>query len=121
MARQRLLDYDDQVRYLTARVRADYGAHVGDQEWDEDIRRLVDAGPEFAELWARHEVAGPEVCTRRFDLPRFGRVTLAGSELEVGASPGLRINMETPVDARTRAVLESLAEIGLPREVTVGA
>lgn len=63
MARDRSLDYDDQVRYLTARVRADYGAHVGDPEWDENSRRLVDTSPELADLWTKHEVAEPAEVT----------------------------------------------------------
>ena len=56
-ARELLLNYDDEVPYLVGRLRAAYAQHIGDPEWDEDIRRLSGLSPEFVALWARHEVA----------------------------------------------------------------
>ena len=59
-ARENFPQYDDEVRYLVARLRAAYARHVGDPDWEEDIRRLSSLSREFADLWARHEVAEPE-------------------------------------------------------------
>jgi transcriptional regulator with XRE-family HTH domain len=104
-ARQMLLNYDDEARYLVARLRAAYGQHVGDPEWEEDVRRLTALSPEFAELWARHEVAGPELRVRRFLLPDIGRMAFAVTELEIPAAPGLRIAAYSPDDDETRQKL----------------
>lgn len=104
-AAKRFLNYDEEVPYLVARLRAAYGAHIGDPEWEEDIRRLADLSPEFAELWARHEVAEPAVRVQRFWHPRAGELTFARTELDVAAVPGLRVNIYTPVDDESRARL----------------
>ncbi len=92
-------------RTLVARLRANYAGHVGHPDWEEDIRRLAELSPEFAELWARHEVAQPEVRTRIFLHPEAGRLTFSVTELEVTSAPGTRILAYTPQDDATRARL----------------
>jgi transcriptional regulator with XRE-family HTH domain len=120
-AEERLVNYPDEVRYLVARVRAEYGAHVGDPAWEEDIRRLLEFNTEFADLWAKQEVTEPAVRTATFDLPRFPTLTFAISELDVAACPGLRIQVYAPANDATSAVLGTLAEVGLPLDVAAGA
>ena len=102
-ARTKFLEYDHQVRYLIARLRSAYSGHIGDQDWEEDIRRLASLSREFAELWARHEVADAEPRTLTYLHPRAGALSLAVSELEVPDMPEARIVVYTPRDADTRA------------------
>ncbi len=104
-AREKFLDYDREVPHLVARLRAAYGKHVGDPEWEEDIRRLADLSPEFAALWARQEVAGPAERTRRFVHPDAGVLTFTSTELEISSVPELRMVVDTPRDAGTWARL----------------
>jgi transcriptional regulator with XRE-family HTH domain len=104
-AREMLLNYDEEVPYLVARLRAAYAQHVGEPEWEEDIRRLAGLSPDFAELWARHEVAGPQLRVRRFCLPGTGPMTFAVTELDVAAAHDLRIAVSTPHDEATRQKL----------------
>jgi transcriptional regulator with XRE-family HTH domain len=104
-AREKFPDYDREVPYLVARLRAAYGRHVGDREWEEDIRRLADLSSEFASLWARQEVAGPSERSRRFVHPDVGVLTFTSTELEISAVPELRIVVNTPADADTWARL----------------
>ena len=104
-AKDKFLDYDVEIPHLVARLRAAYGRHVGDQDWEEDIRRLTELSPEFAAIWARQEVAGPSERTRRFLHPEVGLLTFSSHELEVSASPELRISVHTPVDEETWARL----------------
>lgn len=104
-ARARIANYDDVVRHLVARLRADYGQHVGDPDWEEDIRRLSEVSDEFARLWALHEVAAPEVRHRRFLMPDCEPMDFETTELAVSAVPGLRLNVYTPSDERTRQLL----------------
>jgi transcriptional regulator with XRE-family HTH domain len=102
-ARSKFPEYDEQVRYLVARLRSAYSRHIGDQDWEEDIRRLASLSREFAELWARHEVADAEPRTLTYLHPRAGTLSLAVSELEVPDMPESRIVVYTPRDADTRA------------------
>jgi len=101
----KFLEYDKQVRYMVARLRAAYGRHIGDPDWEEDIRRLASMSREFAELWARHEVADSEPRTLTYLHPRAGTLSLAVSELDVPDLPEARIVVYTPRDEATRARL----------------
>jgi transcriptional regulator with XRE-family HTH domain len=101
-ARERFLNYDEEVAHLVARLRSSYGRHVGDPGWEEDIRRLLDISPEFAELWARHEVAEPADRTHRFKHPQAGELTLDRTELSIPAAAGFRVTVYTPQDDETR-------------------
>ena len=90
---------------MVARLRAAYAQHVGDPEWDEDIRRLAGLCREFAELWARHEVAGPTPRFLRFNHPDAGPMTFTRAELDVSGMADLRIAVYSPADDDTRARL----------------
>jgi hypothetical protein len=100
-AREWFLNYDQEVSHLVARLRSGYGRHVGDPSWEEDIRRLLEISPEFAELWARHEVAAPDDRTLRFRHPVAGELTFIRTELTNPAATGLRVSVYTPQDERT--------------------
>jgi MmyB-like transcription regulator ligand binding domain/Helix-turn-helix domain len=102
-ARGKFLEYDSHVRYMVARLRSAYGRHVGDPDWEEDIRRLSSMSREFAELWARHEVAEAEPRTLTYLHPRAGTLRLAVSELHLPELPEARIVVYTPCDDDTRA------------------
>jgi MmyB-like transcription regulator ligand binding domain/Helix-turn-helix domain len=104
-ARDQFLDYDREVPHLVARLRAAYGRHVGEPEWEEDIRRLADLSSEFGSLWARQEVAGPQERIRRFRHSAAGVLTFTSTELEISAVPELRIVVNTPRDEDTWARL----------------
>jgi hypothetical protein len=105
LAAKRFLNYEDEVPYLVARLRAAYGAHIGDPEWEEDIRRLAELSPEFAKLWARQEVAEAAVRVQRFWHSRAGELAFTRTELDVAAVPDLRLHVYTPIDEETRARL----------------
>jgi transcriptional regulator with XRE-family HTH domain len=104
-AREMFLNYDEEIPYMVARLRAAYAQHVGDPEWDEDIRRLAGLSKEFAELWARHEVAAPAARTLRFSHPDVGPMTFTRAELDVSGTADLRIAAYSPADDDTRARL----------------
>ena len=108
-ARDKFLNYDNEVPYLVARLRSNYAAHVGDPEWEEDIRRLGELSPEFAELWARHEVCEPEQRLRVFRDADVGELRFTINELSVSAVPGTCLIVYTPDDTQTRGRLARLA------------
>jgi transcriptional regulator with XRE-family HTH domain len=101
-AREKFPQYETEVRYVVARLRAAYAHHVGDPEWEEDIRRLSSLSREFADLWARHEVADPEPRVRTYIHPKAGPVTFTLSELQIAAMPEARLLVYTPADEQTR-------------------
>ena len=102
-ARGKFPQYEQHVRYMVARLRSAYGRHVGDPDWEEDIRRLASMSGEFAELWARHEVADSQPRTLSYLHPRAGSLSLAVSELDIPALPEARIVVYTPLDEDTRS------------------
>jgi hypothetical protein len=106
-AREMFLNYDEEIPHMIARLR--HGrlqtGHIGDPEWDEDIRRLAGLSPEFAELWARHEVAAPAARTLRFRHPEAGPMTFTRTELDVSSMADLRIAVYCPLDDATRGRL----------------
>ena len=100
--REMFVNYDEEMPHLVARLRAEYARHIGDPEWEEDIRRLAEHSAEFADLWARHEVAAPAERVRTFLHPVAGRLTLVNTELALPADGDLRMSVYTPQDAETR-------------------
>jgi transcriptional regulator with XRE-family HTH domain len=117
-ARGKFPEYDAHVRYLVARMRSAYSRHIGDPDWEEDIRRLASLSREFADLWARHEVADPEPRTLTYLHPQAGTLCLAVSELQVPAMPEARIVVYTPQDDQTRErmpLTRRAAPAGRPR------
>jgi hypothetical protein len=104
-AREKFPQYEREMSYLVARMRAAYARHVGDPEWEEDIRRLSGLSQEFAGLWARHDVAGPESRTLTFLHPKAGPVTFMATELEIPALPEALLTVYTPTDEQTRGSL----------------
>jgi transcriptional regulator with XRE-family HTH domain len=104
-ARAKFPEYEQEMPYLVARLRAAYARHVGDPDWEEDIRRLSGLSEEFAGLWARHEVADPEPRVRTFLHPQAGAVTFTVTELEIPVLPEARLTVYTPADEQTRARL----------------
>jgi len=116
-ARGNLVEYDAHVRYLVARLRSAYSMHIGDPDWEEDIRRLASLSREFAELWARHEVADAEPRTLTYLHAQAGTLSLAVSELDVPAMPDARIVVYTPRDADTRARMPRTRRIATPAPV----
>lgn len=104
-ARDMLLNYDEEIPHMVARLRAAYAQHIGDPEWEEDIRRLASLSQEFADLWARHEVAAPAARTLRFRHAAAGPMTFTRTELDVASMTDLRIAVYSPVDDDTRGRL----------------
>jgi hypothetical protein len=104
-ARDQFVNYVEEMSYMVARMRAAYALHVGDPEWEEDIRRLASLSQEFADLWDRHEVAGPEQRTRRFRHRRVGLMSFTMTEFDLPTCPEVRLVVYTPADEQTRARL----------------
>jgi MmyB-like transcription regulator ligand binding domain len=69
------------------------------------MSRPTGLSPEFAGLWARHEVAAASARTRRFLHPAAGPLTFTVTDFDVSALPDLRVAIYPPQDQDTRRKL----------------
>ena len=95
----------DQLGRLVAQLRAAYGRHVGEPAWTGFVRRLQAASPEFARMWAEHEVGSPTTYLKILRHPAHPRLAMTTNSLAVLAAPGTRVVVYTPADDPTRRAL----------------
>jgi transcriptional regulator with XRE-family HTH domain len=101
-ARRHFLNFDREAGLLVATLRASYGQHLKEPAWNEFINDLCDRSEEFAELWARQEVASPSSRTKHFLHPDAGLLRLRSTSLAVADMPEARVVVYTPTDEETR-------------------
>jgi transcriptional regulator with XRE-family HTH domain len=107
--RKALADWDEAAARMVAQYRAAMAEHVAEPAWKALVARLHRASPEFAEMWARHDVRGPETAVKRVRHPLVGMLRLEHTYLWLDPGLGTRIVSYTPADARTAAKLEEIA------------
>jgi hypothetical protein len=93
---------------MTANLRSLYADHVSEPAWKSFVARLRAASPEFADLWARHEVRGIENKTKRYRNPHVGLLRMDVTNLWLAPRSGARLMVYTPADAETARKLERL-------------
>ncbi|NRQ48626.1 helix-turn-helix transcriptional regulator [Aeromicrobium stalagmiti] len=91
-------DRPEHSRVRVADLRATWSRRHQDTDITELVDRLLAESPEFAEIWARHEVGVKHLQTKRFDHPQLGVLevdceTMATGEdgqrlVILGAAPG---------------------------------
>jgi len=106
--RRTVLDWDEAAARMVAQYRAAMAEHVAEPAWKGLIARLNRASPEFAEVWARHDIRGPENAIKRIQHPLVGLLRLSYTYLWLDPGLGTRIVTYTPADTRTAGKLESL-------------
>jgi transcriptional regulator with XRE-family HTH domain len=108
-ARAAMIDWEDATRRLVAEYRAAMAEHVAEPAWKCLVTRLLDASPEFAAMWDRHEVAAPENRTKRWLHPQVGLLRLNYTHLWLGQRLNCRLTTYTPADEDTAARLDALS------------
>jgi transcriptional regulator with XRE-family HTH domain len=106
--RKAVVDWDDATSRMTANLRSLYADHVSEPAWKSFVARLRAASPEFADLWARHEVRGIENKTKRYRNPHVGLLRMDVTNLWLAPRSGARLMVYTPADAETARKLERL-------------
>jgi transcriptional regulator with XRE-family HTH domain len=107
--RAAIVDWENAAGRMAANLRALMAEHVAEPAWKSLVGRLIAASPEFAEMWERHEVRGPENRTKHLINPHVGLLNLDYTNLWFGPRLGTRLVTYTPADAETRTRLEKLA------------
>jgi transcriptional regulator with XRE-family HTH domain len=106
--RRTVLDWDEAAARMVAQYRAAMAEHVAEPAWKGLIARLNRSSPEFAEMWARHDIRGPENAIKRIQHPLVGLLRMSYTYLWLDPGLGTRIVAYTPVDNRTAGRLEAL-------------
>ncbi len=100
---------DAEVASMVATFRGVYARHLTEPAWTSFVARLSAASPEFAQLWAMHDVASPSTRIKTF-IANLGErnVHTTATSLAISATPEARIIVYTPVDDIDRERLVSL-------------
>ncbi len=106
--RRTVLDWDEAAARMVAQYRASMAEHVAEPAWKRLVARLNRSSPEFAEMWARHDIRGPENAIKRIQHPLVGLLRMSYTYLWLDPGLGTRIVAYTPVDNRTAGRLEAL-------------
>ncbi len=106
-----MLDWDEAVRRMVGQFRAHMADHVAEPPWKCLVNRLEAASPEFAELWAHHEVVAPENLVKRILHPELGLLRLNYTNLWLAQRMAVRMVTYTPADGATRDALTHIDEI----------
>ncbi|MCX4539197.1 helix-turn-helix transcriptional regulator [Streptomyces sp. NBC_01565] len=107
---QPLVEWERETSFMVAQMRSASGRRLGDPHWTEFIRKLSQASPQFAQMWARHEVAASDTRRKSFwtvDGELLGVTTTA---FAIASSPDVKMWVHTPDDARTERLLGKLVE-----------
>jgi transcriptional regulator with XRE-family HTH domain len=102
------LNREAELPQMVAMFRAAFGRHLGEPSWTEFVQRLSAASPEFARLWAAHDVAGPSTRDKVFRHAAAGVVRMSVVSFEVTATPETRLAVYTPADETSRENLRWL-------------
>ncbi|MFF4418167.1 helix-turn-helix transcriptional regulator [Streptosporangium sp. NPDC001559] len=100
---------------MVATLRAGFGRHLGEPAWNDFVRALSAESPEFARMWATHDVARPGSRMKAFRHCRAGLVRTVSTSLSLSATPEARMVVYTPVDEESR---ERIAWISANPEVS---
>lgn len=96
-ARTLLADWEREARHAIAQFRVDTARLAGTAARDDLVRRLLDASPEFAAWWPRHDVAGFRTRLRAYDHPSAGRLTFEYQQFAPVEWPHLRVVVQLPL------------------------
>jgi transcriptional regulator with XRE-family HTH domain len=99
------LNFEAEAPRSVAQLRAASVHHLGEPGWTDFISALIEGSPDFARMWARHDVARPGVRVKQFLDPRAGLLRMVTTSLAVTEMPECRVIIYTPADDETRARL----------------
>ncbi|WP_239076944.1 helix-turn-helix transcriptional regulator [Actinocatenispora rupis] len=97
MYRDRYADWAELAPVVAAQYRHEMTARHGDSGYAEVVDGLLARSPEFAELWARHEVRPPAPMVKTILHPAGGELVVESRMLRLPDRPDLSLLLHTPV------------------------
>jgi len=101
---------DVELPQMVATFRAAFARHLGEPAWTAFVRRLTAASPDFARMWATHDVAGPSTRLKLFQHVLGGTLKTISTSFAVSATPEARMIVYTPVDDGDRELLADVLD-----------
>jgi transcriptional regulator with XRE-family HTH domain len=99
---------DAELPAMVATFRAAFGRHLGEPAWTQLVQSLSEASPEFARMWAEHDVAGPSTRIKIFQHIDGHVLATTSTSLAISATPESRIQVYTPADAAGYQLLQEI-------------
>ena len=99
---------EEEMPRIVATLRASYAHHVGEPHWEHFIKDLIEHSPQFAQLWAQHEVGSYGTRVKIFEHPGIGRLQFRSMSMGIHASPGARMIAYTTADERTAEAIRKM-------------
>ncbi|MEO3814113.1 helix-turn-helix transcriptional regulator [Sphaerisporangium sp. B11E5] len=97
-----LLDAEQERPLMVATLRASFVRHLGEPYWEEFVRALSAASPDFARMWAEHEVARPGSRMKIFQPTGTGLVRTMSTSMALSSPAEARVVVYTPMDDESR-------------------
>lgn len=117
LARQFVVDWEDDARRLLAQFRSSCGRHPEDAQLTALIHDLLRCSPEFRAWWPDHEVLGPVEGRKTLNHPQVGYLLFERLTFQVLDMPDFKITVYTPVEeADTSRKLKQLLDQWYQRE-----
>ncbi|MBV6695931.1 helix-turn-helix transcriptional regulator [Kitasatospora aureofaciens] len=106
--REVLVDHETERDLMVARFRAGMADHSAEPAWKALLARLLNASPDFAAAWQRHDVMRPGNGLKRFHVPGVGLLHCEYTNFWLGPRQGSRMIAYTPRDEQTRELMNRL-------------
>ncbi|MDP9870036.1 MULTISPECIES: helix-turn-helix transcriptional regulator [Streptosporangium] len=97
-----VVNREEELPQMVATLRAGFGRHLREPAWTGFVRRLSAASPEFAAMWATHDVARPGNRMKIFQHSAVGLVRTVSTSLALPSPPETRMVVYTPMDEESR-------------------
>ncbi|MCC5578775.1 helix-turn-helix domain-containing protein [Microtetraspora sp. AC03309] len=88
---------------MVGSLRAAYARHMGEPAWTGFVRRLSAESPDFAAMWATHDVARQGSRMKIFQHSAVGLIRMTSTSLALSSLPETRIVVYTPLDEESGA------------------
>jgi transcriptional regulator with XRE-family HTH domain len=97
---------------MVANLRGSFARHVGDPVWTAFIERLADASPEFARMWAGHDVAEPGPRLKLMSHPEVGQFRVMVTVMGLTPGADIRVHVYSAVDDTDQVGLDRMLAEG---------
>jgi transcriptional regulator with XRE-family HTH domain len=111
-----LVNRESELPRMVAQLREAFGRHLGEPDWVRFVRRLSAASPEFAQMWAAHDVgaSGPRIKVFQ-NVGGGGLLHTVTTAFHVASAPEARMIVYTPVGEEDRALVARAMTAPPPR------
>ncbi len=112
LARQHIVNWEEDARHLLAQFRSSCGRYPGDARLTELIHDLMLASPEFRAWWPDNEVRGGQEGRKALTHPQVGYLLFERLTFQVFDTPDLKVTVYTPLEeADTPRKVEQLLKL----------